>query len=493
MAWTAGHVLLGLYLALGVQAMVGFPGGTTAGRLAVAVVVAAYTAKVLLQPAQLLFRDPRAHGCADCGPNLLLIREAPGAHHAVDLSLNVAQIAIAGGMIWLLASRWRTASAATRRALGPVLIAIGIVTAVALVTSALWVGRSESGHTASRVFLFSVALIPAAVLVGLLRARLARAGVASLVVELGRDPSPDRIEAAIARALRDPSCRVAFYIPEIDGYADANGEPVTLPDGDPDRVVTELHHDGIRIAALICDRTLELNPRLLESVAAAARLALENSRLQAELRVQLARVRDSRVRIVEAADEARRRLERDLHDGTQQYAVKALIDLDDVRRVVTADTAAADRSLDLVREDLDQLLASLRSVARGLHPSILTDQGLRGALEGLAMRASIPVTVGRLPASRLPPRTETAAYYVCAEALTNVQKHAAASAATIDAVIEGDTLRVVVSDDGVGGAADSAGGGLTGLRDRVDALGGSVVVDSPAGGGTRVEALIPCA
>ena len=267
--------------------------------------------------------------------------------------------------------------------------------------------------------------------------------------------------------------------------------PVTLPDSDPGRVVTELHRDGEPIAALVCDRGLELNPTLLEGVATAARMSIENTRLQAELRAQLTNVRESRLRIVEASDKARRGFERDLHDISQPYLLKALIDLDTARLGIAEDPAALEAALEVVRVDLDELLEALRTLGRGLSPAILTDQGLAGALDSIVVRASIPATVTRLPPHRLPTNVETATYYVCREALTNAQKHAHATAVTIDVTIVDGVLHAVVQDDGRGGASVTPDRGLDGMRDRVEALDGSLAVTS-SDTGTRVEALIPC-
>jgi signal transduction histidine kinase len=490
--WTIGQFAAVVYVALGVHALVAFPSGRVAGRVALATVIAAYATKTLGQAGWLAFRGPHLTGCVGCAQNLALIRDSPSAFHVTDVALNGAQIVIAVVVAVLLVTRWRSATPATRTALAPVLLAGGIVVAVGLVDVLTWVVAPAAGSVLSRVFSLVLWLVPAAFLVGLLRARLARGAVSQLIVELGRDPSPTQLAVAIAAALGDPTCWIAYWIPEIDGYADASGSPVTLPVGDPTRSVTELRHDSHRIAALVCDASLiDDNPRLVEGVAAAAQLAIENSRLQAELRVQLIRVRESRVRIIEATDRERQRLERDLHDGTQQFALKALIELDHARRQLD-DPPAAATTLAGVRSDLEELLSALRAVARGLNPAILTDQGLPGALDWLAGRCAVPVTVRRAPATRLPAGVEAAAYYVCAEALTNAQKHAAATQITIDAEQVGGVLRVAVADDGRGGARPATSGGLRGLADRVEALDGTLRIDSPAGHGTLVEAVIPC-
>jgi signal transduction histidine kinase len=336
----------------------------------------------------------------------------------------------------------------------------------------------------------SYAAIPVAFLVGLLRMRLHRGAVAGLVVELGSLPSPVRLRAAIARCLGDRSLGLAFWLPGEGRYVDADGEPVD-PVAGSGQAVTVLEHDGKRLAALVHDRALLDEPELLDAVGAAAGLALQNARLQAELRAQLVEVRASRARIVAAGDAERRRLERDLHDGAQQRLLGIRLALQ-LARGRLADDGAAVEAL-LVEADVEVVgaLAELRALARGIHPAILTEEGLAPALAGLARRAPVPVEV-RVCGERLPAAVEATAYFVAAEALANIVKHAQASCASVQVARNNGRLAVAVADDGHGGA-DPAGTGLRGLRDRVEALDGQLHVDSPPGGGTRIRAEIPCA
>jgi signal transduction histidine kinase len=216
---------------------------------------------------------------------------------------------------------------------------------------------------------------------------------------------------------------------------------------------------------------------------------LENERLQAELRAQLAELRDSRARIVQAGDQERRRLERDLHDGAQQRLVGLAMALQLLRNQV-ADGTESKALLDETEAELQQALAELRELARGIHPAVLTDQGLDAALHTLAERAPLAVTVEG-DSGRLPPHVETAAYFVAAEALANVVKHAEASKVELKTAHDGDTLTLEITDDGVGGASQNGGTGLRGLADRVGALNGQLAVDSPPGQGTTIRASIP--
>jgi PAS domain S-box-containing protein len=200
----------------------------------------------------------------------------------------------------------------------------------------------------------------------------------------------------------------------------------------------------------------------------------------------------SRARLVAAGDEQRRRLERNLHDGAQQRFVSAVITLRLARARLAADPRAAGELLEEVARELDTGLEELREIARGLHPAILGDRGLRAALDALAARVPIPVTID-VPDGRLPAQVEATAYYIVSEAMTNVAKHAQAEHARVSVRREGAVLRCEVSDDGRGGADESSGTGILGLRDRAEAAGGTLSVVSPPGRGTVVTAALPLA
>ena len=332
--------------------------------------------------------------------------------------------------------------------------------------------------------------IPIAFLVGLLRTRLQRSGVADLVVELRSLSRPDDVRDAIARALGDPSLELAFWLPADERYVDPRGSPldVTTREG---RAVTVLEHDGRRVAALVHDPALLDEPELLEAVGAAASLTLENARLQAELSAQLAEVRASRARIVEAGDAERRRLERDLHDGAQQRLLGIRLALQLARGRIADGDGSVDELLTEADAEVGGALEELRALARGIHPAILTDEGLAPAIAALARRAPVPIELTVSP-ERLPEPVEATAYFVASEALANVAKHARASRATIALARTNGRVAIEVTDDGVGGA-DAEGTGLRGLRDRVEALDGHLEVETQAGRGTRVTAVIPCA
>jgi len=334
--------------------------------------------------------------------------------------------------------------------------------------------------------------LPVALFFGLIRSRLAHADVGDLVLRLEQTP-PGEIGGALAEALHDPTLEVAFWLPERGAYVDAEGRPIALPQDGHDRAVTYLEHDDEPLAALIHDPTLRYEPELIDAAAAAARLALQNARLQAELQAQLAKVKESRARIVAAGDEQRRRIERDLHDGAQQRLVALALDLK--RAQGNLDGRAGldvERLLGEAAEEVKIAVEELRELAGGIHPGILTQGGLSVALAALANKAPVPVTVDA-NLDRLQPEIESTAYFVASEALTNVAKHAHASSASIRACVENGTLVIEVSDNGVGGVEADGGTGLRGLADRVEAQGGRLRIESPVGAGTRVRGEIPCA
>jgi PAS domain S-box-containing protein len=219
--------------------------------------------------------------------------------------------------------------------------------------------------------------------------------------------------------------------------------------------------------------------------------AAEVHRLNDELHARLADLAASRARIVTAGDVERRRLERNLHDGAQQRLVTLALSLQVARAKLDSDPAAARATLTGAAEELTLALDELRELARGLHPAVLSDRGLRAAVEMLAGRAPVPVEIAALPEGRLPEPVEAAAYYLIAEALTNVAKYARATVVHVRVARSGSGVLVEVSDDGAGGADPDSGSGLRGLADRVEALGGSLAVESPAGAGTTLRADIP--
>ena len=475
---TAGLALDALFPAFAGHLLLAFPTGRLSTRLERSVVTAGYLVSTVLQVPSLLFEeDPR---------NLLVIEPDQGLSDLLDGVQFAAAVCVIGTSFVILGRRWRAATPPQRRALAPVLWTGG----AAFVAFAIATGFDAVGAPQDFLERLSEAVlvtVPFGFLAGLLRGRLAQASAMSgLVARLGQAPEPGVLRAALAEALGDPSLTLAYWLPETERFVDADGHPLTLTDGG----WTEVELEGRRIAAIVHDPTLADEPQLVRAAGAAAALALENQRLSAELRARIEELRASRARIVEAGDAARRRLERDLHDGAQSRLVALAVKLRLARTRAQRQPEVA-TILDESSAELQASLDELRELARGIHPAVLTDRGLAAALETLANRAPVPVDIAGEPPDDLPAAAATAIYFVVSEALANVAKYACAERATVAVRRAADRVVVEVSDDGVGGADVSGGSGLRGLSDRVAALDGRLHVRSPPGAGTRVRAEIP--
>jgi signal transduction histidine kinase len=450
-----------------------------------------YLVVVAFSLAQLLFWDPAqrcvwgAGYCADPRPhNLLLVHADTGVFNAVRDAYRFGIYGVlALVFIALIARRVQAASPAGRRLLAPMMLG-GFVEG----TYGIWQAVHVFTGSASDDVLYwwqigGQASVALALLAGVLTAELARGRVADLVVELAHI-APGEVRGALARALHDPTLQVAYWLPLRRAYVDEDGRPVDLP-ADL-RAVTRLED----VAAIVHDP--ELDPGLVESAGAAARLALHNARLQADVRAQLDKVQESRRRIVAAGDEQRRRIERDLHDGAQQRLVALALEL----RIAQRQRGNADPELDRILADavgeLQVAVEELRELARGVHPAVLTEEGLAGALESLAARTPLPVEIAAAPEDRMPGEIEAAAYFVVCEAIANAVKHAQATEIRVSAERRNGRLVIEVEDDGIGGARENGGSGLRGLVDRVEAHGGTLRVESPPGGGTKVIGELPC-
>jgi signal transduction histidine kinase len=342
------------------------------------------------------------------------------------------------------------------------------------------------------VSFFVLGLAPIAFFVGLLQARLLRSSVGDLVLELRDGSGALDVRDALVRALRDPSLTVAFWLPDFRAYADADGREVDLVAAADGRATTLIERNGVRVAALLHDQALKEEPELLDAVTAAAAIALENGRLNAELKARAEELAESRARVADAEQKERQRLERNLHDGAQQRLVALSLELSLLEEHLDNGRDARDR-VERAREQIALSLAELRDVARGIHPAVVSAHGLEVALEDLVVHAAVPVDLDISMSGRLPQSLEVAAYYVVCEGLANVGKYADARSVRVSVTHRGGELVVEVVDDGVGGADTERGSGLRGLADRVETLGGRLRVWSPRGGGTRVRAEMPCA
>jgi signal transduction histidine kinase len=463
------------------------PSGRLSGRLELGIVTGAYAAAIGVGLVRMML--------GGAGPgNLIQVTSRP---RAVEFVQDVQLIGISAfclaGIGVLALRRWGPhRPPRSRRSLLVDSFALGLAMIAALFLSIVVVGSPAdvaAVETLRRTTFFVVGLAPIAFLLGLLRSRLA---VGPAIVSLGAEAASGNVVDALRTALRDPSLEVAYWVPEYETYADREGHAIELPPAAGRATTLIDREDGRHVAALLHDVSLRDEPELVDAVTAAAGFALENERLHAELRARLEELRGSRARIIEAAQTERQRLERDLHDGAQQRLVALSLELGLLEERFERDPEAK-AALDQTRREVAESLRELRELARGIHPAIVTGHGLAVALKTLAARAQVPVRLTVDLDGRLPEREEVAAYYVVCESLTNVARYARASSAAVEVRHADGRLVVKVVDDGVGGADIRRGSGLRGLADRVEALGGRLRIWSPAGGGTRVEAEIPCA
>jgi signal transduction histidine kinase len=482
---TVGQLCDLLVAAVWLHLFLAYPSGRLAGRTERVVVIIGYVAAVGLQVVILMLG-----GFNDL--HLLTVVKRETAAEAVQnvQLLTLSALAVIGvGLLWW---RWQSLPRWQRRRPAQILIncfSLSLVMLAVLLTAGTF---QLPGFEIIRLATFTVAgLAPLAFLAGLLDARLAKAGVGQLLVQLRTDPAPD-LRELLAQALRDPTLSLIYWLPQYGSWADQDGNSTTLPKQDSGRRVTFVKQNGEQIAALIYDAALAEEPELVEAVSAAAGIALENGRLEAELRARLRELQGSRSRVVEAQQNERRRLERNLHDGAQQRLVALALELGLLAEQADNDPGTQDR-LKHARSEVAESLDELRDIARGLHPAVVSGHGLAVALESLAATTPFEVQLQTDGLPRLPEQLEVAAYYVVSESLTNAAKHAQADRVTVEAGITDDTLMVEIVDNGIGGADSERGTGLRGLADRIEALNGRLRVWSPVGKGTRVRAEIPCA
>ncbi|MFL5797624.1 MAG: sensor histidine kinase [Actinomycetota bacterium] len=494
LTFTIANVTQSLYQAVLAHLALTFPTGRSRSRAERVVIVGTYVWVLGNTIVGQLFWAPAQYGCRRCPANLLLVSGNRGLNDAINWVSAPIGILVALAVLAMIVRHWLEIGPRSRRAFGP--ISWMAAPAVALIIAQ---NVAQAVDASNRVFLVLfgygpavLLLLPGAFLVSILRSRLDRSVVGDLVVELERGLPPGGLTGALARALGDPSAKLAFRLPGSDSFVDPDGVSIDAgPTAGRGRAVTYL--DDERTVALLHDAALVDEPELVAAVGAAARLALQNERLRAEIRAQLEEVRASRQRIVEASDAERRRVERNLHDGAQQRLLTLGLSLRLLLDRVGPDADPALRAeLDATAAEAARAVEELRELGRGIHPAVLTEAGLAAALDSLAERSPLSVRVLESPRERFPSAVEATAYFVVSEALANCQKHAGASSVEVAVHRADGRLVVSVVDDGVGGADAQAGSGLRGLVDRVAALGGHLAVESPPGGGTSIRAEIPC-
>jgi signal transduction histidine kinase len=406
--------------------------------------------------------------------------------------LKIGAIALRVGFVVLMLLRFFRTRGLDRALYWPTYVAAGAWTIAALVNGAVLIdapygpGREPETYRAEW---WALLVIPVVLLYGVVRRRLARFRVADLVMRVNRATSPDEVQEALQRTLADPGLRVLFWSADQAEYVDVQGRLANdaPPAGRLALPVTD--RNGEPLAVVHADASVAHHRDLLAAALAASSLSLENAALHASLLARLAEVRESRARLAQTAVAERRRIEQDLHDGAQQALLALGLTLG--RAQAAADAATAAGLLTQARGELTDVLQELRDLASGVHPAVLTQLGLGPALEVVAERLPVHVTVS-VPARRWPEAAETTAYFIACEALTNAVKHAEATRIRVTVADRADRILLRVVDDGRGGAHLDHGHGLMGIRDRATALGGTLTVTSQQRQGTIIEADLPC-
>lgn len=483
LAFTIGLCLYASCPPLVGHAVLGYPAGRLASLVARTALAVAYTGSLLvLGVLPALFFDPQAQGCSQCPRNLVLVADRGG------LAEDLTRAGIYVGVAWALALaglallRLVTAPNAVRPILAASAAYLGFVAAMFVVS--IDPGLLSPTTVERRLWLGQAAAL-AGIVLGVswawLRARQARSEVARLVVDLAQAPAPGGLRDVLRGIVGDPELELVYSLGDREDLVDTEGQPVELSSH---LEQTSLVRDGRAVAVLAHAPGLLGDEQLVEEVTTATRLALENERLQAEVRAHLQELRASRVRIVEASDAERRRLERDLHDGAQQRLVGLSLSLRLLRSQLPAKAEPTlTAQLDQAETELREAIGELRELAHGIFPAVLADEGFASAVEALAEEARVPIQIGALPKSRLAGRVETAAYTVVAEAT-----RAATSSLAVRAEHSGGALAVEVETDDLGDGLD-----LVGLEDRVGALDGSLAVERGENGRVTIRAEIPCA
>ena len=601
--YTLGGLFGSVFLAVFVHLLLAYPSGHLISRYGRLLVGAGYATALLAPLFELMFPAKETCKPEACPNDLLLVSRDHAANVAQTAVFTTIVVFLFAAAFALLIGRWRRATPAMRRVLRNVYLAGGL-SVILLGLGFLLSPFSGVGDTLLTVALIvTLTAVPFLFLAGLLATTLARGAVFDATFRpIPERATPGEVQEGLREALRDPTVEVAYWYDEGGHYVDVSGNRFELPPDTRRRVVTRLDYADTPVAAIVHDAALREQPELLDTIATAARVALERDKLLVEVRARAERYRAllqampdlmfrisrdgtylaynapterdlllpqvvgltvwdrlpeklaervleagraaldnpreptvieyslelggelrhyearfaasgedeflmivreiterkrqeaeleaSRTRIVAAGDEARRKLERNLHDGAQQRLVSLSLSLRLAKNQLHKDPDAAENLLEEAREELAQALEELRELARGIHPAILTDRGLEAALEALAARAPLPVEIDG-PDGDLPPPVEAAAYYVVSEALANVTKYAQASTVRVTVDRTNGSAVVEVADDGVGGADPVRGSGLHGLADRVASLRGRLDIDSPPGVGTRVRAEIP--
>jgi signal transduction histidine kinase len=482
--------------------MLAFPNGRVTGRLDRGLLVALNAVLAVLYLGSALFvheypvSTPWASCTTDCPDNAFMVvaHEPAVMQSVVQPARETLAVLLFAATVATMGRRWRAAGPLRRRAIAPLMVVSGV--SVCLL-AAFFVARDrwpESGAAVTLGVLWSLCLpaLAAAFFAGLLERRLM---LGALVERLGTLLSTDagvpHLRDALATALRDPALELLVS----DGpsrWRDSQGAETDL-DAMDGRNVTLLSDHGVAEVAVVHGGEVPADDEILRVVGALALAGLRHEHVRRRLAASLAQLEMSRRRIAGAADRERARIERDLHDGAQQRLIALRVRLAIAEEQVREDPGAGAAALAAIGEDIEQTLDELRSIAHGVYPSMLRDRGLVEALRGVAAQSPLSVRVQATGVKRHSDDIDTAVYFTCLEALQNAVKHASAARVWIT-LRQDEALTAEVRDDGQGfdpRAAEERGSGLRNMRDRIEAVGGTLTIESAPGRGTRILAYVP--
>jgi signal transduction histidine kinase len=459
-----------------------------------AVMVSLWTILVLTS-AQPAFTTPLISCAPHCPHNALFLGFTLGdVAPVLKPAIWVAWATLAFGTPLLLIRRGRSMSRRLHRVLIPAELA-------AIASAGAWAGfvATQSAGSASSgafgtAYVAVAAVIPGAILLGLfLERRSIAPGLAAFVNQLALRPSADP-QALMRSTLNDPSLTIVYYAPGLGAYVDSSGMEVDLPGIASARAVAAIDDGHVPVAAVIYDATLVEQAKFVRAAGAVAILHLQRAQLEADLKASTKALQASRLRLMDASIAERQRIERDLHDGIQQQLVALRLKLELASEAVREEPPRGHRMLASLGRQMDELLATLRLLARGIYPQLLNERGLPEALKSAGRGSPLPVSVDARGIGRHPEEVEVAVYFCCLEALQNAVKHAGAEATVaIRLWRQSGRLCFEVRDTGTGFEQDriEEQHGLLNMRDRIEAVNGVFSVASRHGGGTTVWGTIP--
>jgi signal transduction histidine kinase len=496
-AFTFGLIVSALAPPLVAHAALAYPAGRLASRLDRGVVLVAYAGAGLvlgLLPAVVF--DPQRQACGLCPANLVLIRSEPGLVSGLQRAGLVVGLAWTAGLAAVGARRLVKASPPLRRMIWPVLAAAGgyVVLAGADFAHSLPRGTLSNDPLEHRLWFGEAAflvLMALGVFWAWVRDRRTRSAVVRLVMDTDETLPLGRLRNALSGILRDEDLELAYPVGNPARHVDVNGQPVSLGPSEG-QMVTPLIRAGQTMAVMRHRAGLLDDPGLVREVTSAAGLAIDNERLHAEVRAQLMDLQASQARIVATGDTERRRLERDLHDGAQQRLVGLSLALRLARSRSSPGSVAVTGLIEQADRELQLAIDELRTLAHGIYPAVLADEGLGAAVEALADRSTVPITIGDLPQERLPGPVEAAGYFLIAEMAGAVSAPAGAGGVTVNGKHAGDRLVIEITGETAAWAAPVLETGLTSAADRVGALGGHLRVGQAARDVILIRAEIPC-